>query len=312
MPRYKLTIAYDGTSFCGWQKQEPYAPDPAPRPDEPRLPRPSEETLASAEPLGVREGETRPRIALRSVQHVVEQTVRAIVGEHVNLVGASRTDAGVHARGQVAAFTCGGDEAPLADAPRSGWPLSRGTDKLLRAINGRLPEDVQVMQAEPVDDGFEPISGALEKCYTYTLHVAPPPPAGTGLRPMWDRRYVHRVWEPLDPARMDEAARRIEGEHDFLAFTTINHGRLTTVRTVFACRVAELSPVPEGGRIRIEVRGSGFLYNMVRIIAGTLFDVGRGRLTPDDVTRALATRERRLAGPTLPPTGLCLEWIRYS
>ncbi|NUQ68415.1 MAG: tRNA pseudouridine synthase A [Phycisphaerales bacterium] len=310
MPRYKLTIAYDGTDFCGWQKQEPYAPDA--HTDDPSQPHPGQGALEHAQTLGLREGETRPRVALRTVQHVVEQGVRAIVGEEVDLVGASRTDAGVHARGQVAAFTCSDGEGTGINGPRTGWPLSRGVDKLLRAINGKLPQDVQVMHAEPVEESFEPISGALEKCYTYTFHVSPPPPRGTGLRPLWDRRYVHRVWEPLDATRMDEAARRLEGTHDFLAFTTINHGRLTTVRTVTSCRVMALAPVPEGDRVRVEVRGGGFLYNMVRIIAGTLFEVGRGSRTPDDVSAALASRERRQAGPTLAPAGLCLEWIRYT
>lgn len=309
MPRYKLTIAYDGTDFSGWQRQEPYAPDEAdPRPPDQQPSRPGRQTLAAAEPLELREGETRPRIALRTVQHVVEKAARDIVREPVILLGASRTDAGVHARGQVAAFTC----TPLdADAESGAWPLSRGTDRLLRAINGRLPGDVQVLAAEHARPDFDPIQGAIEKQYTYTLHVSPPPPAGLGLRPLFDRRYVHHVWDHLDVPAMNAAAARLLGEHDFAAFTAVNHGRLTTVRTITACRVDELAPTPEGRRVRITVQGSGFLYNMVRIIAGTLVEAGRARTTPDQVAAALASRDRRNAGPTLPPTGLCLEWIKY-
>ena len=142
MPRYKLTIAYDGTDFCGWQKQAPPAGSEigATRVLEPR----GESAPDPAEP---------PRITLRTVQEVVERTVRAVVREPVQLIGASRTDAGVHARGQVAAFTCSGGEAAKADGPdaagdapaepplpgRTGWPLERGTDALIRAVNSRLP-----------------------------------------------------------------------------------------------------------------------------------------------------------------------------
>lgn len=348
MPRYKLTIAYDGTDFCGWQKQEPFAPgggEPRP-PDQVAVPDPvrlGSKILETAEAMGLREGEARARIALRSVQHVVEKTVREIVREPVVLMGASRTDAGVHARGQVAAFTCTGEEErtrsaseelasganadrPTPQPPPSGkgleegspsgvprgigWPVSRGVDRLMRAINGRLPDDVQVVGVEVATPDFDPIRGAVAKAYSYTLHVDPPPPRGMAMRPLWDRKYVHQVWDDLDVVAMREAAGRIVGEHDFAAFAAAGHGRLTTVRTVFSCDVSE--GVVEGARrVRIDVSGSGFLYNMVRIIAGTLVEAGRGRMTPDAVSAAIASKDRRNAGPTLPPTGLCLEWVRY-
>ncbi len=352
MPRYKLTIAYDGTDFCGWQKQEPYAPggDGSRPPDQVAAPDPVRAgTWASetAEPLGRREGETRERVALRTVQHVVERVVREVVREPVVLLGASRTDAGVHARGQVAAFTCSGEDerarsasegssaesqpppqaspagrglveansasepgAPSATPRGIGWPVSRGVDRLMRAINGRLPEDVQVVAAEVAAPDFDPIRGAVSKAYSYTLHVDPPPPKGRAMRPLWDRKYVHQVWDDLDVSLMREAAGRIAGEHDFAAFAAAGHGRLTTVRTVFSCDVGE-SVVDGARRVRIDVSGSGFLYNMVRIIAGTLVEAGRGRMTPDAVSAAIASKDRRNAGPTLPPTGLCLEWVRY-
>ncbi|MCE7974286.1 MAG: tRNA pseudouridine synthase A [Leptolyngbya sp. PLA1] len=307
MPRYALTIAYDGTDFCGWQKQEPMLPIAGDdRPGDQVPSRPSESKLAAAEPLELREGEDRARVALRTVQHVVEQAVIGVVREPVVLMGASRTDAGVHARGQVGAFTCGGE----GDA--AGWPVSRGTDRLLRAINGRLPDDVLVTSCAEVPHDFDPIRGAMSKGYSYTLHVSPPPPRGQGLRPLWDRRYVHHVWEPLDAEAMDIAARAVVGEHDFAAFAAAGHGRLSTVRTVFSCAVTRLADVQGAQRLRIDITGNGFLWNMVRIIAGTLVDVGRGRIAAGVIGEIIASRDRRRAGPTLPPTGLCLEWIKYG
>jgi tRNA pseudouridine38-40 synthase len=361
VPRYKLTIAYDGTEFCGWQKQEP------PAGTEVR----AERVLSSgqwtvdsgqaqgsgvsdqgsghrgagldSEPARGEPGSTR--IVLRTVQEVVERAVRSVVNEPVVVMGASRTDSGVHARGQVAAFTCGGDEGGEVSAPptpspahlsprrgghlagspansplprgrgSSGWPISRGTDRLLAAINARLPEDVVVAGAEAVHGTFDPISDCVAKGYSYTLHV------GQG-RPLFDRRFVHHVWSPLDVDAMRRAAEKIVGEHDFAAFAKAGHGRESTVRTVFECEVIvenskaanQHSSKEEGDwsrRVRIEVSGSGFLYNMVRIIAGTLVEVGRGRLTPEDVEAAIESQDRRRAGPTLPPHGLCLEWVRY-
>ncbi len=294
-------------------------------------------------------GDARPRVALRTVQEEVQRAVREIVREPVIVQGASRTDAGVHARGQVAAFTCSGDElhnAPSASGdggsdgggggsdggPRSagGWPVARGVDRLVRALNGRLPDDVLIVSAEPVPSGFDPTGGATSKCYTYTIH-------SSRERPLFDRKYVMRAWEPLDVAAMNDAAGRFVGEHDFASFAALGHGRLTTVRTVHSCRVQAQSlmtpeslhagllasattravtPIPVCGfepqRVVIEVTGSGFLWNMVRIIAGTLVEVGRGRRCASDIDTILASRDRTKAGVTLPPTGLCLEWIRYA
>ncbi len=348
MPRYKLTIAYDGTDFCGWQKQEPPADmevEPgkvlgaAERVQSSKFKVQSADAAAGEEPViePTRETGSRERIVLRTVQEVVERAVREVVNEPVEVRGASRTDAGVHARGQVAAFTCSGrdeeterrrDEvSPLTPLPlhpftpsRSGWPLSRGTDRLMQAINARLPEDVLVVGAEVVHDSFDPISDCVAKGYPYTLHVSRD-------RPLFDRRFVHHVWVPLDVDAMRRAAERIVGEHDFAAFAKAGHGRETTVRTVFGCGVVESGTSAHqhsdtgaqghrgtgdwSRRLRIEVSGNGFLYNMVRIIAGTLVEVGRGRLTPDDVSATIESQDRRRAGPTLPPHGLCLEWVRY-
>ncbi len=310
VPRYKLTLEYDGTDFCGWQKQEPPLEH-------------SEQTGSSRHVDPTLEAGEAGRVALRTVQAVVERAVREVVREPVEVKGASRTDSGVHARGQVAAFTASDDEASLARG--SGWPVSRGTGALLRAVNGRLPEDVLVAAVEVVPDSFDPIGDCVSKGYSYTIHAS-------RTRPLWDRRFVHQVWEPLELGPMREAAAVLVGEHDFAAFAAAGHNRQTTVRTVHSCEVVEIAPglnsssthgsadAPAGGaaalpeparRYRIDISGSGFLWNMVRIIAGTLADVGRGQRTVEDVLGALRSGDRRKAGPTFPASGLCLEWIRY-
>ena len=256
MPRFRLLVAYDGTDFHGWQRQEP--------PDAP---------------------------ALRTVQGVLEEAVAtALGGPRVPVMGASRTDAGVHAVGQVAAFT--------AD---TRIPI----DRLAMAITARLPEDVCVHRAEEVHAGFDPISDCVSKCYRYTIAhgvAAPDPALLFARRTTWVTR--HR----LDVAAMRAVAERLTGTHDFAAFAQANHGRESTVRSVFGCTVHEPAP----GRAVVEVSGNGFLYNMVRIIAGTLVEAGRGRIGAAEVDAALAERDRAKVGPTLPPHGLRLEWVRYG
>ena len=255
MPRYKLTVAYDGTNFHGWQKQHP--------PDRPPL---------------------------RTVQEVLEHAVREVFGEPVDVLGASRTDAGVHARGQVAAFSATRDLA---------------TRRIAAAVNARLPDDVQVLRARIADPSFSPISEATAKGYRYRIahgriHGA--------VRPLFDRHITY--WTPytLDPDRMVEAARLLVGTHDFASFTRVHHNRQSTVRTIHDCSVTATNR----RRCRLDVSGDGFLYNMVRIIAGTLVEAGRGSIEPQAVRNILAARSRPAAGPTLPPEGLCLMWVKYE
>lgn len=263
--RYRLTIAYDGTDFVGWQKQEP--PVPGSVPDE--------------------SGE-RPRELLRSVQQTVEGAVRQVVRAPVVIIGASRTDSGVHAWHQTAAFTCPDDTPRPPD------------ERLALAINARLPDDVLVRAAVRTRDDFDPIGDCVVKGYRYRLHVSPD-------RPLWDRRYVHHVWTSPDDGAMAAAAGMLVGRHDFAGFAAAGHGRESTVRTVHACSVAR----PTADRVDFDVSADGFLWNMVRIIAGTILDVGLGRRTIEDVRRALETGERAAAGATLPAQGLCLMWARY-
>jgi tRNA pseudouridine38-40 synthase len=279
MPRYKITIAYDGTDFHGWQRQH----DTRERSDaDPQNPHTAMSGLSGDE------SDPPERRPLRTVQHVVERAVREVVREPVTVLGASRTDAGVHARGQVAAF------ATAREIP---------VDKLPRALTSRLPGDVIVRTAEVVPEEFDPIRDAIAKGYQYRFVHS----CATEQRPLFSRNFVTSTAYTLDPARMNEAARMLIGEHDFASFTRVAHGRESTVRTVYQCKVERLSR----RRCHIDVVGNGFLYNMVRIIAGTLLEVGRGALEPEQMPAILATKDRRAAGPTLPSNGLCLMWIRY-
>ncbi|MEX0744197.1 MAG: tRNA pseudouridine(38-40) synthase TruA [Phycisphaeraceae bacterium] len=260
--RYKLTIAYDGTAFHGWQRQHP--------PDRP-------------EPL-------------RTVQGVLQSVVSEVLHQPVSLIGASRTDAGVHAEGQVAQFD--------ADCP---IPLER----MAMAFNSRLPDDLEVRQVDLAPPAFDCINDCTSKQYRYRIWNTP-------RRPLTLRHAVWHCWTPLDVARMNDAARRVVGMHDFAGFAAAKHGRQSTIRTVHDCHVAPApgsaapgSLSPGSPELHVVISGSGFLYNMVRIVAGTLVEVGRGLFEPERVDEALAAADRRLAGPTLPPQGLVLEWIRY-
>lgn len=260
MPRYRLLVSYDGTDFHGWQRQEPPGKEP-----------------------------------LRTVQGVLEEAVRAAFRIPGRVVGASRTDAGVHAIGQVMAFSADVHVPP----ERVAWAINARL-----AVTGISP-DVQTRDARIVRDDFDPISDAVTKGYRYSILV---PADESRLPPLFELRYAWWHVQPLNLDAMNAAAARIVGEHDFAAFAHAAHGRESTVRRVTQCIVT--SPAP--GRISIDVAGNGFLYNMVRIIAGTLVEVGRGRRTPDDVSRALSTQDRTLTGQTLPPQGLCLRWIHYG
>ncbi len=256
MPRYKLTLAYQGTDFHGWQRQG-----------------------SEQEPL-------------RTVQGVLEEAIAAVVREPVDTLGASRTDAGVHALGQVASFHCAMELEPM---------------RLRAAINARLPEDVQVRRAEVVADDFDAVGGAVAKSYRYRMAWGRGGP-GRAPRPLFSR--MTTWWTPfdLDPVLMNEAARRLIGTHDFASLTRKDHGRESTLRTIFDCRVT----AGRGRSARLDVTGNGFLYNMVRIIAGTLAEIGRRRLDPAIVEPMLAAADRRAAGPTLPPQGLFLMWVSYG
>ncbi len=269
MPRYKLTVAYDGTDFHGWQKQCAR--------DGRRSPGAAETDPTDGGPL-------------RTVQGVLEEAAGSVAREPVDVLGASRTDTGVHAVGQVAAFTCGRTFEP---------------DRLWAALNARLPDDVRVRRVHLVEEGFCPVTEAIAKGYRFRIAHS------SGLastRPLFGRSTTFWTARNLDPVRMNEAARHLMGVHDFASFTRLHHSRRSTVRTVYNCLVAATGR----HRLRIEISGDGFLHNMVRIIAGTLVDVGRGKIEPEAIDDIIAATDRRAAGPTLPPQGLCLMWVKLS
>jgi tRNA pseudouridine38-40 synthase len=250
MPRVKLTIAYDGSGFHGWQRQEPPGREP-----------------------------------LRTVQGVMEQAFMRLLRHPVTITGASRTDSGVHALGQVAHLDT---TTPIPP------------ERLADAMNSRLPEDIEVRRAETVLDTFHAIRDVASKQYQYRIFNA-------SRRPLLRRHMVCHTWQPLDARAMDAAAFRLVGTHDFEGFAAAGHGRESTVRTIHRCTTHR-----EQDDVLITVEGDGFLWNMVRIIAGTLVEVGRGKFEPSRIDDILATTDRQLAGPTLPPQGLCLVWIAYA
>lgn len=253
LQRYRMTLAYDGSGFHGWQKQEP--PGRAP---------------------------------LRTVQGEIENVLMRLLRtrrETLHFFGASRTDTGVHARGQVAQFDAA---TPI--------PIER----LFRALRDHLPDDIDVRDLTFAPENFDAIRGARHKQYRYTIWHSPEKPLGL-------RHQVYHAMVPLDVAKMTEAAALLVGTHDFAGFSAAGHGRTSTVRTIFRCEVQARQQ-----QIQFIVEGDGFLYNMVRIIAGTLVEAGRNRLPLERIEAALRTGDRRSAGPTLGPQGLCLEWIRYD
>ncbi len=263
MPRsLKIVLAYDGTGLVGWQRQ----------------------------PAGV------------SVQALVEDALAAIEGRPVVVVGAGRTDAGVHALGQVASCRI---EHPIP------------VDELARALNARLPDDVRVLSVEQAADDFHARYSARSKTYRYLVlndRIVSP----------FERRYVWHVPRPLDVAAMAEAARHLEGRHDFAALRGAGSAAKTTVRTMTLARIQALAAMeiaggltltarPEDGRLVVfDMRGDGFLRHMVRNAVGTLVEIGLGRRDPSSVAGLLDSGDRTLAGPTAPPAGLFLVGVEYA
>ncbi|MCL1863889.1 MAG: tRNA pseudouridine(38-40) synthase TruA [Defluviitaleaceae bacterium] len=197
----------------------------------------------------------------------------------------SRTDAGVHALGQRASFFADDLKIPL--------------DKLPIVINGLLPQDISVIKAEEVSDDFNPQFDAKQKTYIYNYYNSPFP------NPLLSR-YSAFVPEKLNITAMQKAAKTFVGKHDFAAFCATGGSAKTTVREIFSCFV-----VQKGEAIEMCITGSGFLYNMVRIIAGTVLYSGLGKISPDDIGSIIYLRDRRRAGKTMPPQGLVLAQVKY-
>ncbi len=245
---YLLTLAYDGTEYCGFQVQ----------------------------PNG------------RSIAQTFQDALQALLGVRPDIKGCSRTDAGVHALGFMLSF-----HAQTAIPPQ----------KLPLALNRYLPQDIRVLAAQCVPDDFHARYAAHTKTYLYRIRNSP-------IDSPFDARYYARVPHRLDEVQMQQAAQYFVGTHDFLALCAAGssaaaHG--DTVRTVTACSV-----VRTGDEVTVEVTADGYLYNMVRILVGTLCEAGAGRLSPDAIPDILASRDRTLAGPTMPAKGLFLKCVDYQ
>ncbi len=245
MRKFKLTVEYDGSGYCGWQFQT--------------------------------NGLT--------VQELMEKAVGKIVKTRTHIMGAGRTDAGVHARAQVAHFS--------ADTAMS-------LIELQKAFNSLLPKDIVVTEVEEVGEDFDARYSAKKKIYRYTI-LNRDYPSALG----WNRCWFIQL--PLDREAMERASSCLIGEHDFLAFRATNSDTKTTVRKLY-----RLDIFREGDFIHMEFEGSGFLKYMVRNIVGTLVLVGKGKMSSEEVKRILESRDRQNAGPTAPPQGLCLIEIFYE
>ena len=246
MKRVKLLIAYDGTNYCGWQKQ----------------------------------------INGITVEEVINNTLTELLNENIEVIGASRTDSGVHALANVAVF----DTETKIPA-----------EKISFALNQRLPEDITIQGSEEVPLDFHPRYCNSTKTYEYKI-----------LNRRFDmpvnRLYTHFVYMPLDVEKMKKAAEYIVGEHDFKSFCSARSQVSDTVRTVYTLDISK----NEEDIITFRISGNGFLYNMVRIIVGTLIKVGLSVYPPEHVKEIIDAKDRNVAGPKAPARGLTLIGIDYE
>lgn len=218
-----------------------------------------------------------------TIQGRIEQTLSRILGEEVTISGSGRTDAGAHAEGQVANFHC---ESTMPEG------------QILSELRRYLPEDIGIESCKEVSERFHARLNAKDKTYRYRLWVSERPC-------VFEKRYVHVFREKLDVEAMRMAGEAFLGEHDFSAFCTRNGKNKSTIRRIDSLEIRE-----EGEEIRIFVRGNGFLYNMVRIMVGTLLEVGLGKRDPGSIP-ALFGEKREKAGPIVPACGLCLMEVTY-
>lgn len=243
--RIMLVIAYDGTGYCGWQVQ----------------------------PNGI------------SIQAVLQEAIETLIGEKIMLTGASRTDAGVHALGQVAVFDTHSTIPP---------------DRFALALNQRLPEDIVIQKSMEVPGDFHPRYAKTSKTYEYKI-------LNRKISLPCERFYSCLVPRSLDLRAMEQAAAYLRGTHDFKNFASTKTSVKDTVRTIYGLELQK-----EGDMLILRIRGNGFLYNMVRIIAGALLNVGFGQCPPEYLKEALESPERMVPGPTAPARGLTLVEICYE
>jgi tRNA pseudouridine38-40 synthase len=246
----KLTIAYDGTDYVGWQRQS----------------------------------------AGLSIQGLLEDALRRLENQQVDVIGAGRTDAGVHALAQVASL-------------RLAHPIA--CDALVRALNAALPADIRVTHAVEADAEFHARYAARWKTYQYRLDMRPVPD-------LFERRYAWHVPHRLDVEAMREAAAPLIGQHDFAAFQAAGSSAASRGPNIYEIDLRPSADNGEPSLMTLEITASGFLRHMVRIIVGTLVEVGQQRRRADAVGTALAWRDRAAAGPTAPPHGLFLIRVGYE
>lgn len=255
--RYRALVAYDGTAYQGWQ----------------------------AQPSGT------------TVQQTIERALATVLREPVRIVAAGRTDAGVHAWGQVIAFDAG---IALSSAPAEGDVAGRSQlARVLRSVNAVLPEDVALRTLEIAEPSFDPRHDAVQRGYRYRIWNAE-------VRSPFERTRAWHVRERLDDAAMGEAALLFVGEHDFASFQGADDVPRPSVRTVTRSELRRCDEVLE-----YVIEANSFARHMVRNIVGMLIDIGRGRIPPTTAAALLAACDRRLAPAPAPPQGLCLEWVRY-
>lgn len=241
--RVKLVVAYDGTAYHGWQLQK--------------------------------NGNT--------IEAELNKHLSALLQEEIQVIGASRTDAGVHALGNIAVF----DTVTRMPA-----------EKISYGLNQRLPEDIRIQSSCQVADDFHPRKCKSIKTYEYRIY--------RGEFPLpTERLYSHFMYTPVNVELMREAAAYLEGKHDFKSFCSVNSQAESTVRTIYKIDVLE-----EGNMLKIRISGNGFLYNMVRIIVGTLLEFGKGRYPTERMPEIMEVCDRQQAGPTMPAKGLLL--LRYE
>lgn len=245
MQNYRIILAYDGSRYQGWQGQ----------------------------------GNTA-----NTIQAKVEGVLERMTGQAVRLQASGRTDAGVHASGQVASFQL--------DAPVS-------CEELLAGLNRYLPEDIGVLSVEPAHPRFHARLSAQGKTYAYRIWNSPAPD-------IFGRKYRYALAEPLNLEAMTRAARLLEGEHDFRSFCGLTRYKKSTIRTIFS-----ISVYRDGEVVTLRFQGNGFLNRMVRILAGTLTEVGLGLRTPESMIQILEAKDRSAAAGALPPHGLMLEYVSY-
>jgi tRNA pseudouridine38-40 synthase len=258
--RYQLLLAYRGSRYHGWQQQAVLPTYKGERPP--------------------------PGEGIPTIQEILATALGSVAGHPVTVVGSSRTDTGVHAKGQIAHFDTTATHIPM--------------ESLRRAVNHRLPPDILIREINSVPDSFDAITCAESKRYQYFIWNA------LNRNPFTVDLSWHR-WQKLDIDAMKAAALRFPGTHDFASFSRPGHLRQSTIRTVHSCHVSWREP-----SLVIGIEGQGFLWNMVRIIVGTLVEVGLGRYQPEDIPKMIAAKDRRVAGSTAPPEGLYLQWVKLK